>query len=204
MGYYSGQRRELLAHLPDSLGTTLELGCAEGHHGKLLIDRNIASSVIGVDLHVPGDTAASNLTEFHRADVADWLRTYQGARFNTVLAHDVLEHLVDPWTAVRQICRLLKPGGLLVSSIPNVRFVKVLADLAFRGRFEYGPSGILDRTHLRFFTRKSIARLAMDGGFERATIRRLRYTNQRTFTRMIAAPLGDFGCRQFVLIAQVN
>lgn len=200
MGYYSSERRELLPHLPDNLGAVLELGCGEGRHGGLLLSNGMASSVVGVDLHAPSDDAKNLLTSFIRADLSDWLRKTK-ERFDTVLALDVLEHIENPWEAVELCFNVLRPGGQFISSIPNVRFIKVSANLLIRGRFDYCEQGILDRTHLRFFTRRSIVNLFSDAGFVDVDIQRLRYPQQTAITRLGAVLLRDLGCKQFVITA---
>jgi SAM-dependent methyltransferase len=201
MGYYSSERRELLPHLQSSMGSVLELGCSEGRHGGLLLESGRAISVVGIDLRVPTDQATSFLTRFVRADVVGWLEQTD-ERFDTVLAFDILEHLVDPWSACQKIFDVLRPGGVIVASLPNVQFIKVSADLMLRGRFDYQNQGVLDRTHLRFFTRRSVNDLLLQGGFHDPEIRRLRYPAQSHVTRVGVAVLRDLGCKQFVAIAK--
>jgi SAM-dependent methyltransferase len=85
--------------------------------------------------------------------------------FDSVLLMDVLEHLPDPAPVLAEARRLLRPGGRLFVSVPNVANLTVRLALLF-GRFEYGDRGIMDRTHLRFFTRKSALRMLRNAGFE--------------------------------------
>ena len=87
-----------------------------------------------------------------------------GIQIDLILALDVLEHLVDPWSVVRKLDRVLRPGGALIASIPNVRHHSVLVPLLFRGRWRYMPMGPLDRTHLRFFTRSTAIDLVESSG----------------------------------------
>ena len=101
------------------------------------------------------------------ANVESWSRT-----FDVVVCADVLEHLDDPAAVLARVRRWLSPRGVLFVSLPNVANVAIrLALLA--GRFEYAEAGILDRTHLRFFTRRSARRLVENAGFR---IRRLHPT----------------------------
>lgn len=86
-------------------------------------------------------------------------------QFDCVVFNDVLEHLVDPWEALGASINLLSPSGCIVSSIPNVRYYKVLKQLLFKKDWRYVEAGILDRTHLRFFTEKSILRLFHTCGY---------------------------------------
>jgi 2-polyprenyl-3-methyl-5-hydroxy-6-metoxy-1,4-benzoquinol methylase len=78
-------------------------------------------------------------------------------RFDTIVAADVLEHLVDPWRELQRWRDWLVPGGELVISVPNLRDLRVLMGLAIRGRFDYSDhGGVMDRTHLRWFTAASM------------------------------------------------
>jgi glycosyltransferase involved in cell wall biosynthesis len=88
-----------------------------------------------------------------------------GRLFDSVLLMDVLEHFRDPERLLAQARALLRPGGRLFVSVPNVANLTVRLALLF-GRFEYGDRGIMDRTHLRFFTRKSALRMVRNAGFE--------------------------------------
>ena len=85
--------------------------------------------------------------------------------FDCVVCADVLEHIKDPWGALADLFGLLRPGGEIVVSIPNIRNLGVMAELA-AGDWAYQEAGILDRTHLRFFTRRSFRRALLGAGFE--------------------------------------
>jgi 2-polyprenyl-3-methyl-5-hydroxy-6-metoxy-1,4-benzoquinol methylase len=82
-----------------------------------------------------------------------------GESFDCIVFNDVLEHVVDPWSMLDRAKERLAPGGRIVASIPNVRHYIVVRNLALRGRWDYADWGVLDRTHLRFFTRASIEEL---------------------------------------------
>ena len=86
------------------------------------------------------------------------------APFDTVIAADVLEHLRDPWVCLKSLRALMRPDGALVVSIPNIAHNAVIAQL-LAGRFPYRDQGLLDRTHLRFFTRQDVEELLTDCGF---------------------------------------
>ena len=85
------------------------------------------------------------------------------ASLDLILCLDVLEHLVDPWSVVKQLSALLAPNGRLVVSVPNIRNWKFVVKLLFRGDFSYRDAGLLDRTHLRFFVRQTAVELAEAG-----------------------------------------
>ena len=84
---------------------------------------------------------------------------------DVILCLDVLEHLVDPWAVVESLKKYLKPGGVIIASLPNVRNWKVIFPLVLEGEWQYAQSGILDKTHLRFFTRKTAVGLFENAGF---------------------------------------
>lgn len=81
------------------------------------------------------------------------LKDFDKASFDYIVCADVLEHLIDPWKVLTELVTYLKPSGRLVVSIPNVRHWSVWFPLILRGRWEYRDVGIMDKTHLRFFTR---------------------------------------------------
>lgn len=84
--------------------------------------------------------------------------------FDTIICADVLEHLVDPWQVLRQLRERLAPGGELIASLPNVRNWSIVRRL-LEGRWEYEDAGILDQTHLRFFTWQECIRMFERAGF---------------------------------------
>ncbi len=101
-----------------------------------------------------------------------------------ILALDVLEHLVDPWTVVAKLDRLLRPGGVLVASIPNVRHHSVVVPLLFKGGWRYLPMGPLDRTHLRFFTRSTAIELVETSGMRVDKIDAVMSARSRVVSRL--------------------
>jgi 2-polyprenyl-3-methyl-5-hydroxy-6-metoxy-1,4-benzoquinol methylase len=90
--------------------------------------------------------------------------------FDCILYGDVLEHLRNPWGVLDRHREILRDGGTIICSIPNIRYYGVLRSLIFKGRWDYTPLGILDRTHLRFFTLKTIEDMLRETGFEVKTV----------------------------------
>ena len=88
-----------------------------------------------------------------------------GERFDLVVLADVLEHLPDPWDALATCRQMLAPGGTVLLSVPNVSHYTVAWPLLL-GRWQYVDSGLLDRTHLRFFTPSSLADALSQAGLE--------------------------------------
>ncbi len=94
------------------------------------------------------------------------LEALGGERFDVIIVADVLEHLVDPWKVLQRLRMWAAPGALLAVSVPNMRFYRLLGNLVLRGEFEYEPWGVRDWTHLRWFTRRSLARSLTATGWE--------------------------------------
>jgi 2-polyprenyl-3-methyl-5-hydroxy-6-metoxy-1,4-benzoquinol methylase len=165
-----------LKHLPHSsheiarrwVGTNLDvldLGCGDGWFAETLVPAG--NRVVGVDaLERPERIEAFD--QYVRADLAHGLAQAEVAlgdrTFDAVLLHDVLEHLPVPERLLADCPRRLRPGGRLIVSVPNVANLVVRLRL-LAGRFDYEERGILDRTHVRFFTRRTARRLLTDHGW---------------------------------------
>jgi 2-polyprenyl-3-methyl-5-hydroxy-6-metoxy-1,4-benzoquinol methylase len=144
--------------------SVLELGCATGHVTKAMVDRGC--KVVGIELDAAAATVAEAWAErvvagdIDRGEVWDQI---DDESFDVVLCGDVLEHLRDPLGALRSAVRKLKPDGYVVTSLPNVAHGDVRM-LLLGGSFRYREVGLLDRTHLRFFTLETIRELLRGAG----------------------------------------
>ena len=134
----------------------LDLGCAAGHLGQKLKERDGEVSVVGIDANRAAATAAeSRLDRVICARLDDLDFAAHGLRhgeFDAIVAADILEHLVNPWALLERLRPLLAPDGQLLVCVPNVRNLGVVSDLLQGGRWAYQDQGLLDITHLRFFT----------------------------------------------------
>jgi glycosyltransferase involved in cell wall biosynthesis len=138
----------------------LDVGCADGRLGELL--RLSGHTVLGVDA-MKLDGVQDRLDGFVEADLNDGLPPEVGTGFDVVVAADVLEHVIDPTAALAQLRDVLAPGGVLMVSVPNFAHWYPRLRVLF-GRFGYDRRGILDATHLRFFTRTSFEQLLESAG----------------------------------------
>ena len=146
----------------------LEVGCSSGYLGASLVARG--HRVVGVEPDPASASAAARvLTEVWQGGLEDYLAAHPDARFDVLIFGDVLEHMVEPVEALQRALAHLAPGGHVVVSLPNVAHGSVRAML-LEGRFDYEDRGILDRTHLRFFTREGIARMLADAGLALETL----------------------------------
>lgn len=163
---YTGLRRDILSILPPKPARVLDIGCAVGSMGRYLSD-TFGSRVWGVEYDAAmAEAARGHMQEVWHADL-----NRQGlsslphpGRYDLVICGDVLEHLVDPWQALRDIAGLLEPGGAVAVSLPNIGHFTTLLHLVFLREWPYRARGLHDRTHLRFFTRRNMVRLYRDAG----------------------------------------
>lgn len=164
-GYFAAARSEMLEFVPLSAKNILDVGCGDGSFGQQLKARQTCC-VTGVE-HM-ADAANKAKTRLDTIIVCDAnkLSTIELSResFDCIVCNDILEHLVDPWSLVAHLATLLTPDGRLVASVPNVRYYKVLRDLLQKGTWTYADKGVLDKTHLRFFTKKTIPGLFETAG----------------------------------------
>ena len=163
--YFDHVRRVIAPLVPARASRVLEIGCASGGTLAWLRGERHCAWAAGVELN---EDAASRAREhcdlLLTGDVEALELPIEPGSLDLILCLDVLEHLRDPWALVRRLQGLLRPGGVLLASIPNIRNYRVLRQLLFCGRFQYVAAGILDRTHLRFFTRASCIELLECGG----------------------------------------
>ena len=201
--YFSRARTEIEPLLTKEKGLPLrglEIGCSEGHTLEWLKNAGYCSWVAGVEPYAPLHADIVSIDKFYRLDIEKELPDIPPLSIDLILCLDVLEHLINPWETIRRLDNFLRPGGKLIISVPNIRNYHVLFDLAFRGRFTYSESGILDRTHLRFFTRSTAIQLAEFAG---AKVTAVMGTETVRWQKRVLATmgLGDFISKQIILSA---
>lgn len=156
--YYGLLRPEIIERIPLECRSVLDIGCGTGALGKFLKEKGIAR-VCGVESVEEVALEAKNwMDEVIVGDVERVDLPFDPGSFDCIICADVLEHLVDPWATVGRLKNFLRPGGAIVASIPNVAFHRVVRNL-LKGHWQYAEAGVLDRTHLRFFTLEGIYEL---------------------------------------------
>lgn len=147
----------------------LDLGCFCGGTGRFLKRRFPGCHVVGIEMLERAAAMASEV--YDRVHVGTLERLdfdkagLEAGSFDAIVAADVLEHLFNPWEALLRLRPLLSPDGALYVSLPNIRNLKLMSDLA-QGRFDYAGAGILDVTHVRFFTRRTATLMLEQTGFK--------------------------------------
>lgn len=156
----------MVAFVPPDTRLLIDFGCGAGHFGALVKQTYPACETWGVEPDAVAAASAATRNDKIFNSTLESLDDLPTSHFDVVTMNDVLEHLPYSEPALALVRRILKPDGRLVLSVPNVRYFLNVRDLLFKGDWKYEDFGILDRTHLRFFTSKSIARLVAENGFE--------------------------------------
>lgn len=204
----SHDRSEILPYIPRDINLVLEVGCGHGAFGKLLKSTHKISEVWGVEINYSAATHATEcIDKVIIGDFESQTLALPERYFDCVVFNDVLEHFIDPWSALEYTKSLLKPHGKLVASIPNVRFWGNLYHLLIEQDWKYEDWGIRDRTHLRFFTRKSIVRMMKDCNFRVEVINGINSSaftiKYRLLKKFFQTGFQDTEFMQFVVVAVV-
>ena len=205
VSYYSHTRIEMLKFLPKSFRTVLDVGCATGNFGRML-KQHYSCEVWGVE---PDENSAviarKNLDKVYCGVFDDTIEMLATKQFDCIFFNDVLEHLSQPDEALRIAKKYLLPDGCVIASIPNIRYYPVILSLLRYKDFEYVDAGVMDKTHLRFFTKKSMVRLFEEQGYEIQVIEGIN-RNHFKFLSLINffsfKSVDDMHFPQFVLVAK--
>jgi 2-polyprenyl-3-methyl-5-hydroxy-6-metoxy-1,4-benzoquinol methylase len=170
-GYYEMERAEMLPFIPGSASSVLEVGCSSGAFGGLIKKTRSGVVVWGIEPNPEAvGIATGRLDNVICGIFQSSMPELEGKKFDCIVFNDVLEHLVDPEQALIVSKEYLTAGGTVVASIPNILFFYQMLEILIEQDWRYRDSGILDNTHLRFFTKKSIIRMFEKCGFEISTI----------------------------------
>lgn len=162
-GYYQLYRAEMIPLLPNHYSHVLEVGCGAGNFRQ-----NVSPEAEYWGIEPAADAAKVAAEKLDKVLTG----TYQAVAdqlpddyFDVVICNDVIEHMVDHDEFFQAIQKKLKHNGYLVASIPNIRYISFLYDLLVDRDWEYLDAGTLDKTHLRFFTEKSLLRTIRQHGY---------------------------------------
>jgi 2-polyprenyl-3-methyl-5-hydroxy-6-metoxy-1,4-benzoquinol methylase len=163
--YYAHLRGEVIEAIPEGCGTILDVGCGKGTLGRWLKEQGV-KTVYGAELFpAAGEEARQWLDDVAVGNIEQLALPWREGSVDCIICADVLEHTADPWAVVAKLKKLLAPGGCIIASIPNVAFHRNLRKM-MRGEWRYTDEGLLDRTHLRFFTLSTIEELFSSNGMK--------------------------------------
>jgi 2-polyprenyl-3-methyl-5-hydroxy-6-metoxy-1,4-benzoquinol methylase len=153
--------------IPINIKKVLDVGCGEGGFGRMLKDEMGVEEVWGVEFFgEAAKKAESNIDKIIHSKIEDAIDQLPDNYFDCIFFNDVLEHLVDPYSVLEKIKRKCKVDGSVVASIPNILNFENLYLFLKNQDWEYKPFGIMDKTHLRFFTKKSVYRMFVEAGYK--------------------------------------
>ncbi len=159
--YYGNSRHDLLALLPDNhqIKKSLDVGCGLGGTSRLLKSEFGVDYTVGVEQEQDiAERARKNVDKIVVGSIEDEQLPIHDIKYNLIILADVLEHLYDPWACLGRCVAMTNKDGLILISVPNIQNWKVLLKLMV-GRWTYTDSGIMDRTHIRFFTVNSLVEM---------------------------------------------
>jgi SAM-dependent methyltransferase len=180
--YYNRVNTDLLQLVPPDARVVVEVGCGAGALGEAYRRFNPEVRYLGIEKHADAARLAGSSGRLDGVVVGDAEAVEpaelglpqpgsgSGSGVDCMVFGDVLEHLVDPWGALARLSRWLREGGQVLACIPNIQHYSVLVKL-LRGQWEYQDEGLLDRTHLRFFTLQGIQELFARAGLQVFEIR---------------------------------
>lgn len=164
--YYSKVRQEMMKYLPKGAGKIIDVGCGNGSFARE-VKKETSGEVWGIEYTREGaKEAEEGIDRVFSGSCEENLEKLPDHYFDVAFFNDVLEHMPDPASLLRQFKVKLAPGGILISSIPNIRYHNALLPILLKKDFLYKSSGVMDYTHLRFFTSKSIRRMFEEQGYE--------------------------------------
>ncbi|MBU4376409.1 MAG: class I SAM-dependent methyltransferase [Candidatus Omnitrophica bacterium] len=164
-GYYGSEREDIIALIPMEAKRILDVGCGFGLMGKRIKEIRGPVEVVGFEAEEAAlEMARKNLDVLIAGDVESVKLPFKDGHFDCIVYGEILEHLKDPWKVLKEHKRYLKKDGLCIASMPNISHYSVVQGL-LNDRWDYKDSGILDRTHLRFFTIEGMRKMFSDAGY---------------------------------------
>ncbi len=207
--YYTFPREDMLPYIPKNAETILEVGCGNGIFIEMIEqvhDKKVVSW--GIELMPEyGEQAKARIQNVLIGKVEEQVEKLPDDFFEIIIFNDVIEHLFDPKSVLEKLLPKLKKNGRIISSLPNMRYHEAFFPLLFKADWEYQESGIMDFTHLKFYTMKSIARLFQEAGYSIEKIEGINKTKSlrpRIFNLLMLNSARDTFYKQIATVAVKN
>jgi 2-polyprenyl-3-methyl-5-hydroxy-6-metoxy-1,4-benzoquinol methylase len=195
----------MLKYIPDGTKTILEFGCGFGGFSSLVKEKlGTESWAVEIEKNAAKE-AEKKLDKVINADAFEALNQIPEDYFDCIILFDILEHLIDPYNLLCALKSKLTKNGVIVASIPNIRYYRNFIDFVIHGNWDYKEHGILDKTHLRFFTYKSIIKTFKHLDFEILELKGIHPTSSRTFKLLnifFLNLLSDIRYKHFAVVAK--
>jgi GT2 family glycosyltransferase/cyclopropane fatty-acyl-phospholipid synthase-like methyltransferase len=189
--YYGNERPEVVKLINKKSKKILDVGCASGVMAAK-IKKDFGAEVWGIEVvESVAKEAEEKIDKVLIGSVEEKIPELPDNYFDTIVFADILEHLVDPWRVLKDIKKKLKPHGEIVVSIPNIRHWSTIIDL-LQGSWRYAEAGILDKTHLRFFTMETAAEMIQGAGYDILDLQATRF-GESLITREFVDALKKLG-----------
>jgi 2-polyprenyl-3-methyl-5-hydroxy-6-metoxy-1,4-benzoquinol methylase len=203
--YDYGAREDIAVFVPPDVKTLLDVGCGHGKFLRLIKDQTGAETW-GVEL-LPwvAEKAKEQADHVITGKIEEALPLLPDHYFDCITFNDVLEHLLEPEEILKKIKPKLTDKGMIIASIPNVRYFYNLVEVVIKKDWEYKESGTLDATHLRFFTKKSIQRMFENAGYDVVLlqgINKISYWKFRLLNMVTLGLLNDTKYVQYACVAK--
>lgn len=206
--YFALARREMLQFLPNDVKISLEVGCGDGGFLEILKDEYNCKIAWGVEFDTESaKKATKKLDKVLTGPIEDHLAELPDNYFNCIIFNDVLEHLIDPYAVLEKMKSKLAKGGVIISSIPNIRYFRNFFEFVMHKNWDYTESGIMDFTHFRFFTYKSIRKMYENAGYhivEHVGINKTRSVRPSILNFFTFGMFWDIKYLQFATVAKVK
>jgi 2-polyprenyl-3-methyl-5-hydroxy-6-metoxy-1,4-benzoquinol methylase len=173
--YSSSARWDIIDLIPRGPHKILDIGCGAGSTLTQLRELGKASEIVGIDINENAAHWARGLDKLYIGDVETMDVPYSEKCFDYILLGDVLEHLINPGNVLSTYANLLTDEGYIIASVPNVKFLDIILRLVFLDEFRYDDCGILDRSHLRFFTKSEAIKMFEEAKLEITDVIHLSY-----------------------------
>ncbi len=165
-GYYQNERPEIARLVDKEARVILDVGCGMGRLGARLKAEVPGRTIFGIEFEERVASQARNVLDgVLTGDIQTMQINFEPAMFDCIIFADILEHTLEPVSVLRKFKTVLKRGGTIICSIPNMRHYTVILQLLTRG-WEYQEWGLFDQTHLRFFSLGSMKEMLTQAGFQ--------------------------------------
>jgi len=201
--YFSQTRPEMHKYLPATASKILDVGCGEG---RFLSEQPLSSKIEKWGMDIDAISAMIAEEKYHKVligDVQSNFASLPNDYFDCIVFNDILEHLVNPEEILLMANSKLLHNGTIIASIPNVRYITNLINLNLKKNWEYEEHGILDRTHLRFYTKKSIINMFLRLNFEIVKLEGINAIKDFRFTLLNIMSLGYLSDTRYLQYAVV-